>query len=69
MEENEKKEEEPQSRREFLKKALGSAFALSAGLFFGSKETIANVIGIGSGACSTYYSCSGGSGNCSSYYS
>ena len=57
-----------ESRRDFLKKVIRSSFLLSAGLFLGSKETFANVIGLGSGICSTSYSCAGGGGACSTSY-
>ena len=58
-----------ESRREFLKKVLKSSFMASAGLFLGSKDLLANIVGNGGGVCSTSYSCSGGRsgrGQCSS---
>lgn len=48
---------EHDERRDFLKKALRGSFLVSAGLFGGSKELLANAIGNGVGVCSTFYSC------------
>ena len=63
------KKNHDESRRDFIKKALRGSFLVSAGLFLGSKDMLAKVIGEGSGVCSTSYSCSGGSGQCGTSYS
>lgn len=68
MKQNEKYDND-ESRRDFLKRLLSTAGLMSAGLFFGSKSTLAYAKAVASGKCSSSYACSGGSGKCGSSYS
>ena len=57
-----------ESRRDFLKRLMSAALVMGAGLFAGSKESMAHAAAVASGKCSSSYSCSGGTGKCGSSF-